>query len=110
MFTDLCLNFNDETEMNSVLYTTIPATYELDADGNPTETIISEEYLSPKYKNISAVGVVYKRAPVPTPEDYVPEPYPAPNYGVNIRLDGDEDIESLRPYIVQPKNPVRVWA
>lgn len=110
MFTDVCLNFNDETEMNSVLYTTVPATYEQDADGNPTDKILSEEHLSPKYQNISVIGIVYKRPPVPTPEDYLPEPYPAPNYGVNIRIQGDEDIESLRPYIVQPKNPARVWA
>lgn len=110
MFTDLCLNFNDEAESISVLYTTVPASYEQDADGNPTDTILTEEYLTPKYRNISVIGIVYKRPPESIPEDYAPEPYPAPNYGVNVRLEGDEDIEALRPYIVQPKNPVRVWA
>ena len=83
-----------------------------------TETIQDTEYaqvgtkdvLTPKYQNIDVIGVVYKRPPVPTPEDYVPEPYPAPNYGVNIRLLDDEDKTPLEPYIVEPRKPVRVWA
>ena len=83
-----------------------------------TETIQDTEYkqvgtkdvLTPNYQNISVIGVVYKRPPIPTPDDYVPEPYPAPNWGVNIRLLDDEDIEPLQPYIVEPRKPVRVWA
>ena len=83
-----------------------------------TETIQDTEYaqvgtkdvLTPNYQNISVIGTVYKRPPIPTPDDYVPEPYPAPNWGVNVLLLDNEDIEPLRPYICEPKNPVRVWA
>jgi hypothetical protein len=68
------------------------------------------ECLVPKYQNIDIVGVLYKRSPTLIPENYVPEPYPAPNWGVNIRLLDNEDIEPLSPYIIEPKNPIRVWA
>jgi hypothetical protein len=46
----------------------------------------------PNYQNISVIGIVYMRPPIPTPKDYEPIPYPTPNYGVNIRLLDDEDI------------------
>jgi hypothetical protein len=83
-----------------------------------TETIQDTEYkqvgtkdfLTPNYQNISVIGVVYKRAPKILPPDYEPEPYPAPNWGVNVLLLDGEDIEPLKPYIVEPKNPIRVWA
>ena len=101
---DIYLSFQDETEANSVLYTFIPAT--LDENGE----IVAEGYLTPNYQNIDVIGVVYKRPPVPTPEDYVPEPYPAPNWGVNIRLLDGENMEPLSSFIVNPKQPIRVWA
>jgi hypothetical protein len=85
---DIYLSFTDEAEANLVLY----------ADNLPN------------YANIDVIGTVYQRPPELTPEGYVPIPYPAPNFGVNIRLMDDEDIEPLKPYIVQPKHPVRVWA
>jgi hypothetical protein len=85
---DIYLSFTDEAEANSVLYTDDVA----------------------NYQNIDVIGTVYQRPPEPTPEDYVPIPYPSPNFGVNIRLMEDEDIEPLKPYIIQPKHPVRVWA
>ena len=107
---DLCLSFTDEAESLPILYTIIPTEYELDEDNQPTEIVKTESYLQPNYQNISVIGVVYKRPPIPTPEDYVPEPYPAPNWGVNIRLLDDENIEPLQPYIVEPRKPVRVWA
>jgi len=83
-----------------------------------TESVQDTQYVQtgtknvyvPNYQNIDVVGVVYKRPPIPMPENYVPEPYPAPNYGVNVLLLDNEDITPLQPYIVQPKNPVRVWA
>jgi hypothetical protein len=84
---DIYLSFTDEAEANSVLYTDDVA----------------------NYQNIDVIGTVYQRPPEPIPEDYVPIPYPAPNFGVNIRLLDDEDIEPLKPYIIQPKHPVRVW-
>ena len=107
---DLCLSFTDEAESLPILYTIIPTEYELDEDNQPTEIVKTESYLQPNYQNISVIGVVYKRPPIPTPEDYVPEPYSAPNWGVNIRLLDDEDKTPLEPYIVEPRKPVRVWA
>jgi hypothetical protein len=99
---DIYLSFTDEAEANLVLYS-INVT--IDADNS----VVEEEKI-PKYQNIDVIGTVYQRPPEPTPEDYVPQPYPAPNYGVNIRLLDGEDIEPLKPYIIQPKNPVRIWA
>lgn len=82
------LSFKDKAEANSVLYTND----------------------LPNYKNIDVIGIVYQRSPEPIPDDYVPIPYPSPNWGVNVLLLDDEDIEPLRPFIVEPKNPIRVWA
>jgi len=107
---DLCLSFQDEAESLPILYTIIPTEFELDENNQPTEIVKNESYLQPNYQNISVIGVVYKKAPIPTPEDYEPEPYPSPNWGVNIRLLDDENIEPLQPYIVEPRKPVRVWA
>jgi hypothetical protein len=85
---DIYLSFKDEKEANAILFNGV----------------------IPNYQNIDVIGVVYKPFPITTPDDYVPIPYPSPNWGVNIRLLDDEDIEPLRPYIVEPKNPIRVWA
>jgi len=107
---DLYLSFTDEAQSLPILYTIIPTEFEVDADGNPTEVVKTESYMTPNYQNISVIGTVYQRPPIPTPDDYEPIPYPPPNYGVNIRLLDDEDIEPLKPFIVEPKNPIRVWA
>lgn len=107
---DICLSFQDESQSIPILYTIVPTEYELDENGKPTEIVKTESYLTPNYQNISVLGTVYQRPPEPTPEDYVPIPYPPPNYGVNIRLLDDEDIEPLRPYIVELTDPIRVWA
>ena len=107
---DLYLSFTDEAQSLPILYTIIPTEFEVDADGNPTEVVKTESYMIPNYQNISVIGTVYQRPPIPTPDDYEPIPYPPPNYGVNIRLLDDEDIEPLKPFIVEPKNPIRVWA
>jgi hypothetical protein len=107
---DLCLAFTDEAESIPILYTIVPTEYEVDEDGNLTDVVKTEEYLQPNYQNISVIGTVYQRPPIPTPEDYVPVPYLPPNYGVNIRLLDDEDIEPLKPFIVEPRKPIRVWA
>jgi hypothetical protein len=85
---DIYLSFQDEIEANSVLYTNN----------------------LPNYLNIDVIGIVYQKPTDPISEDYVPIPYPSPNFGVNIRLMDDENIEPLKPYIVQPKHPMRVWA
>ena len=107
---DLCLSFTDEAQSLPVLYTIYPTTYELDADGKPTDKILTESYMIPNYQNISVIGTVYQPAPIPTPDDYVPVPFPAPNYGVNIRLLDGEDITPLQPFISVVTNPIRIWA
>lgn len=99
------LSFIDEAQATSVLYTTTSAV--LDEDG----TIIAEETITPNYINIDTIGVVYEPAPEPVPEDYVPVPYPVPNWGVNVLILDGEDAEPLQPYSVTPSPfPQRVWA
>ena len=108
--TPFYLSFQDEAEANSVLYTTTVVTPAvLDEEGNVvTEEIIT---LTPNFQNISVLGVVYEPAPEPIPEDYVPVPYPAPNYGVNVLVIEGEDSAPLVPYAVQPSPyPQRTWA
>jgi hypothetical protein len=106
----LCLSFIDEEQALPILYTYVPIEYGVDENGNATQEVATEAYYKPNYQNISTLGVVYKRAPKILPPDYEPEPYPAPNWGVNVLLLDGEDIEPLRPYICEPKNPIRVWA
>ena len=103
------LSFQDEAEANSVLYTTTVTPAELDEEGN----VVTEEVITviPNYQNISVLGVVYEPAPEPVPEDYVPVPYPTPNYGVNVLVLDTENSAPLLPYSVQPQPfPQRVWA
>lgn len=93
------LSFQDEAEANSVLYTTT-----VDEQGEVVST-------TPNYQNIDVLGTVYQPAPDPIPEGYVPVPYPAPNYGVNVLVLDDEDSAPLVPYSVQPSPyPQRVWS
>ena len=102
--TPFYLAFQDEAQAISVLYTTTEQV--TDADGN-----IAEETITPNYINIDTIGVVYEPTPEPVPEDYVPVPYPAPNYGVNVLVLDSEDATPLLPYAVQPSPfPQRVWA
>jgi hypothetical protein len=87
--TPFYLSFQDEAQALSVLYT----------DGQPN------------YQNIDILGTVYLPAPDPLPEDYVPVPYPAPNYGVNVLVVDGEDSAPLQAYAVQPSPfPQRVWS
>jgi hypothetical protein len=112
---DIYLAFIDETQANSVLYTLVPKQFELDSKGKATKIVLTEPYLMPNYQNIDVIGVMYQ----PVSADVLvgdkelrvdPIPLPPPNYGVNIRLLDGEDIEPLRPYMVYPANPMRVWA
>ena len=102
---DLYLSFTDEAQSLPILYTIIPTEYELDEQGQPTEVVKTESYLQPNYQNISVIGTVYQRPPIPTPDDYEPIPYPPPNWGVNIRLLDDEDIELSLIHISEPTRP-----
>jgi hypothetical protein len=109
MYEDFYLAFQDEAEARSVLYTVTPETTVVDE--NTGEEVIVEEQVTPNYQNIDILGTVYEPAPEPTPEDYEPVPYPAPNYGVNVRLVPGEDAAALQPYAVTPAPfPQRVWA
>lgn len=99
------LAFTDEAQANSVLYTTVDEV--TDADGN----VVIEASVTPNYANISVIGTVYEPAPIPTPDDYVPVPYPAPNYGVNVLVIEGEDATPIETYAVQPwPFPMRIWA
>jgi hypothetical protein len=109
MTTPYYLAFTDEAQANSVLYTTTVTPEVLDEDGN----VITPEVITvtPNYLNIDVLGTVYEPAPDPVPEDYVPVPYPAPNYGVNVLVLESEDPAPLVPYAVTPSPyPQRVWA
>ena len=108
MATPYYLAFEDEAQATSVLYTTTVTPEVLDEEGN----VITEEVITvtPNYANIDVLGTVYEPAPIPTPEDYVPIPYPAPNYGVNVLVLQSEDPAPLAPYAVNPTLPQRVWA
>ena len=104
------LSFQDEAEANSVLYTTTVVTPAvLDEEGNVvTEEVIT---LTPNFINMSVLGVVYEPAPIPTPEDYVPVPYPAPNWGVNVLVLDGENTSLIEAYAVQPSPfAQRIWA
>jgi hypothetical protein len=97
--TPFYLSFQDEAEANSVLFTTI-----VDEQGEVVST-------TSNYQNINYLGVVYEPAPIPTPDDYVPVPYPAPNFGANVLVLDGEDSAPIEPYAVQPSPyPQRVWA
>ena len=109
MATPYYLAFTDEAQATSVLYTTTVTPAVVDEDGN----VITPEVITvtPNYANINVLGEVFEPAPIPTPEDYVPVPYPAPNYGVNVLVLENEDATPLLPYSVQPTPfPQRVWA
>lgn len=103
MFTDYFLAFADEAEANSVLYTVTPE--EVDEDGN----VIVEASIKPNFQNIDVLGVMYQPRPVDADEDYEPVPYPAPNWGVNVRVLEGEDTHGLDAFAVHPSAPLRVW-
>jgi hypothetical protein len=108
MATPYYLAFTDEAQATSVLYTTTVTPETVDEDGNVIEAEVIT--VTPNYLNIDVLGTVYEPAPIPTPDDYVPVPYPAPNYGVNVLVLDSEDATPLAPYAVNPSLPQRVWA
>ena len=100
---DFYLKFADEAEANTVLYTVTPAVYELDADGNPTDKVITESYTTPNYRNIDVLGVLFNTT---DPESQVE----IPGWHVNVRVLTDEDATPLEPFAIVPTQPRRVWA
>lgn len=93
MYKDLYLRFADEAEAAVVLL------HHNEVNG--------EVVLAHKYRNIDVVGVIYKSAPDPLPDDYVP--IAIPGWHVNVRLMDDEDDTALLPFSVVPTVPRRVW-
>lgn len=63
--------------------------------------------LTPKYRNIDVLGVIYEKAPEPVPEGY--EPVAVSGYHCNVRLVDGEDGSVLEPYSVVPSAPRRIW-
>jgi hypothetical protein len=111
--TPLYLSFQNEQEANTLLYKTVETKEWIEQeDGASVEVTVRIPLLGfPLYQNISVLGTVYEPAPIPTPDDYVPVPYPEPNFGVNVLLLDGEDPAPLEPYAVTPSPfPQRVWA
>ena len=115
--TPLYLAFKDEHEANTVLYKTIETKEWVEEELEDGEKVMVEVTVLtpllgfPLYQNISVLGTVYEPAPDPVPEDYVPVPYPEPNFGVNVLLLDGENATPLMPYEVDPQPyPQRVWA
>ena len=107
--TPFYLAFQDEAQAISVLYITTVTAETVDDEG----VILTEAstQVTPNYQNINFIGVVYQPAPDPLPDPYIPEPYPEPNFGVNVLVLDNEDSTPLQPYSVQPSPyPQRVWA
>ena len=98
---DLYLKFADEAQATAVLYTFHPEV--VDEDGK----VIEASYSTPNYQNIDTIGIIYKKPPEPTPEDYVP--IPEDGWHINVRVVGDEDSAPLEQYAVFPPVPRRIW-
>jgi hypothetical protein len=107
--TPLYLSFLDEAQATSVLYTTTVTPAVIDEEGKEMSAEVIT--VTPNYINIDTIGTVYEPAPEPLPDPYVPVPYPAPNWGVNVLVIEGENAEPLLPYAVQPTPfPQRIWA
>ena len=92
------LKFPNESTANSVLFT---REFMTDDDGT------TNEYLKPKYQNISTVGYIYSDECLK--EEGMPPILAVAGWHVNLMLMEDEDITPLEDFIVIPKNPVRDW-
>ena len=102
--TPFYLSFADEAQANSVLYTTTITPSTLEEDGSPEEIIT----ITPNYANIDVLGILYEPTPEPMPLDYVP--VAVNGYHVNVLVLDGEDSAPLKPYVVTPKTPRRIWA
>lgn len=92
---DFYLKFKSQTEAESILYTTVQ---------EEDSTV-----LQPKYQNISVIGTIYTGGEYDEEGNVITEPTELPGYHVNIRAINDEDTTVLKPFITNPKTPIRVW-
>ena len=99
---DYYLKFASEEEANAVLYTVTPEV--LDEEGK----VIVEEQVTPNFRNIDTLGVLYEPSGV-FDEDGYPVMAALDGWHVNVRVVGDEDATALEQYRVEPKLPRRVW-
>jgi hypothetical protein len=105
---DLYLKFESEDAATAVLYTQEPSEWDNSDPENPVATAWEPRA---NYANIDTIGVIYQ----PTGEmlqgedgEY-PEMAPIEGFYVNIRLMPDEFADTLDPFVVYPKTPVRIW-
>lgn len=70
--------------------------------------IIKREWIASPGAVIVDIGTVYQPAPVPTPPDYQPVPYPG--YAVNVRCFETSLPEGMAQYVVMPANPQYTFA
>lgn len=102
---DVYLKFDTEAAANAVLYTVHPAV--VGEDGAE----VSPAYTTANYANIDVLGLIYPPMPPVAPgEEPGPMPDPLPGWHVNVRVVGDESVQSLLAYEVHPTQPRRVWA
>jgi hypothetical protein len=102
MYTDYYLQFDDEAQATSVLYTEEPSEY--DEEGNPIAF-----YMAPNFLNIDTLGIIYIPEEVIDPEN-PPTPIPYDGWYVNVRLMDYESPDTLEPFAIEPPHPQREWA
>ena len=101
MYTDLYLKFPSPEVADSVLYR-----WEGIVEADEERGIKGERgWKANNYKCAVAIGKLRKKVDWQPgdPLDYLD------GWHVNIRLEEDEDIEPLRPYILNPTTPRQVW-
>lgn len=100
---DLFLKFADEAEAASVLYTLHPEVVAEDG------TVVTKTYSTPNFLNIDTIGFISK----PTGEvdaEGNPVLETLEGWHVNVRATTAEDVSGLVAFMVQPQNPMRIWA
>lgn len=87
------LRFPDEETANSVLFDEV--------DGG---------VLVPRYRAVDVIGIIYKPTGEVVDQGDIEVPVMEAIEGWHVNVRHDEEAPEFEPYIVEPKNPVRVWA
>lgn len=66
--------------------------------------------LVPRYQAVDVIGIIYKPTGEVVDQGDIEVPVMAAIEGWHVNVRHDEEAPELEPYIVEPKNPVRVWA